>query len=180
MERTPQATHNKIVLEANKDIVGEFLLCEDIDTHHLFSLDELEPVFESCRELNSLNLRSKLTSFKYLRRFDVMDGITKLRGKLSKRAYVQWNQFSGQGDERDKVFVFKMSEVGPGSGVDLVRRMQLDGNLENAWMMSNHVKRVKRWTTMAAHVYDGTFQQIMTIACCDFQSEDKDAQVLFW
>ena len=53
-------------------------------------------------------------------------------------------------------------------------------DLENAWMMSDHIKRVKGWTTMAAHVYDGTFQWIMTIACCDFQSEDKDAQVLFW
>ena len=27
VERMPQATHNKIVFEANKDIVGEFLLC---------------------------------------------------------------------------------------------------------------------------------------------------------
>ena len=62
MERMPQATHNKIVLEANKDIVGEFLLREDIDTHCLLSLDKLEPVFENCRELNSPNLCSKVTS----------------------------------------------------------------------------------------------------------------------
>ena len=54
------------------------------------------------------------------------------------------------------------------------------GDLENAWMMSDHVKRVKRWTTMAAHVYDETYQQVMTISCCDFQSEDKDVQVLFY
>ena len=179
VERTPQATHSKIVLEASKDIVGEFLLHEDTDTHRLLSLDELEPVFESCRELNSPSLRSKVTLFKYLRRFGVMDGIAKLRG-VSSWAYVQRNQFPGQGDEKDKVFVFKMSEVGPGSGVDLVRRMQPGGDLENAWIMSDHVKRVKGWTTMAAHVYDMVYQRIMTIACCDFQSEDKDAQVLFW
>ena len=73
-----------------------------------------------------------------------------------------------------------MSEVGLGSGVDLVHRMQPGGDLENAWMMSDHVKRVKGWTTMAAHVYSGTYQRVMTISCCDFQSEDKDAQVLFW
>jgi hypothetical protein len=72
-----------------------------------------------------------------------------------------------------------MSEVGLGSGMDLVRRMEPGGDLENAWMMSDHVKRVKGWTTMAAHVYDGTYQRVMTIACCDFQSEDKDAQVFF-
>jgi hypothetical protein len=32
VDRTPQATHNKIVLEANKDIVGEFFLSGDNDT----------------------------------------------------------------------------------------------------------------------------------------------------
>ena len=142
MERTPQATHSRIILEANKDIVGEFLLCEDIDTHRLLSLDELEPVFESYRELNSPNLRSKNISFKYLRRLGVMDGIAKLQG-ISSWAYVQRNQFPGQSDEKDKVFVFKMSEAGPRSGVDLVRRMRPGGDLENAWMMSDHVKRVK-------------------------------------
>ena len=119
MERTPQVTHNKIVLEASKDIVGEFLLCEDIDTYRLLSLDELEPMFESCRELNSPNLRSKVTPFKYLRRFGIMDGIAKLRS-VSSWAYVQRNQFLGQGDEKDKVFGFKISKVGPGNKVDLV------------------------------------------------------------
>jgi hypothetical protein len=33
---------------------------------------------------------------------------------------------------------------------------------------------------MACHVYDGTYQHVMTIACCNFQSEDKGAQVFFW
>ena len=56
VEHTPQATHNKIVFEVSKDIVGEFLLSEDSDTHRFLSLQELEPVFESCRELNSPNL----------------------------------------------------------------------------------------------------------------------------
>ena len=122
VERTPQATYNMIVLEANKDIVGEVFLSADNDTHRLLSLKELEHVFESCRELNSPNLRSKVTLFKYLRKFGVMDGIAKLRD-VSNWAYVQRNQFLGQGDDTDKLFVFKMSEVGPGSGVDLVRRM---------------------------------------------------------
>jgi hypothetical protein len=179
VDKTPQATHSKIVLEVSKDIVGDFLLRDNVDKHQLFSLEELEPVFDRCKELNSSHLRNKVTTFKYLRRLGVMDGIAKLRG-VSTWAYVQRNQFPGQGDEKDKVFVFKMSEVGPGSGVDLVRRMQPDRDLENAWMMSDHVKRVSKWTTMACHVYDGTYQRIMTIACCDFQSEDKDAQVLFW
>jgi hypothetical protein len=52
--------------------------------------------------------------------------------------------FLGQGSDSDKVFVFKMSEVGPSNGVDLVKRMQPGGDLEDAWMMFDHVKRVKK------------------------------------
>ena len=73
-----------------------------------------------------------------------------------------------------------MSEVGLASGVDLVKRMQPRGDLECAWMMFDHVKRVKDWTTMACHVYDSLYCKVMTIAVCDMQSEDCTAQVLFW
>ena len=100
VERTPQAMHNKVVFEANKDIVGEFLQSGDYDTHRLLSLKELVLVFESCSELKSPNLYSKVTSFKYLWRFGVMDGIAKLRG-VSNWAYVQRNQFPGQSDDAD-------------------------------------------------------------------------------
>ena len=114
-----------------------------------------------------------------MRRFGIIDGITKLRG-LSNWAYVQRNMFPGQGDDSDIVFIFKMSEVGPGSGVDLVARMQPGRDLELAWIMFDHIKRVTNWTTMAYHVYDSTYQRVMTIACCDFQLEDRDAQIIFW
>jgi hypothetical protein len=73
-----------------------------------------------------------------------------------------------------------MSEVGPGSGVDLVKRMQPGEDLQNAWMMFDHVKWVRQWTTMACHVYDSTYCRIMTIASCDMQSDDCDAQIIFW
>ena len=108
-----------------------------------------------------------------------MDSITMLRGS-SNWNYVQKNMFPGQGEDLDKVFVFKMSEVGPGSGVDLVKRMQAGGDLENAWIMFDHVKRVRSWTTMACHVYDSTYCRVMTIAVCDMQSEDVAAQSVVW
>ena len=73
-----------------------------------------------------------------------------------------------------------MSEVGPGSGVDLVKQMQPKGNLENTWIMFNHVNQVRQWTTMVCHVYDSTYRRVMTIACCNMQSEDNDAQMVFW
>ena len=88
--------------------------------------------------------------------------------------------FSGQGNDSEKVFIFKMSEIGSGSRIDLVRQMQLGRDLEHAGIMFDHVKRVTNWTTMACHVYDATYQRVMTIACCDFQSKDKDAQIIFW
>jgi hypothetical protein len=65
------------------------------------------------------------------------------------------------------VFVYKTSKVGPGSGVHLVNRMQLGGDLQDAWIMFDHVKRIKHWTTMACHVYDFVYYRVMTIAVCD-------------
>jgi hypothetical protein len=47
VDRSPQATYNKIVLEASKDIVGDFLLSGDNDTQRLLSLKKLEPMFDS-------------------------------------------------------------------------------------------------------------------------------------
>ena len=179
VEQTQQATVSKIVMEASKDLLGEYLIHDENDPPTVLSLNELKLVFDSCKELNSPSLRNRVYTFKYLRRFGVMDGITKLRG-LNNWAYIQRNMFPGQGDDSDKVFIFKMFEVGPGSRVDLIRQMQPDGDLEHAWIMFDHVKRVTNWTTMACHVYDATYQRVMTIACCDFQSEDKDAQIIFW
>jgi hypothetical protein len=71
-----------------------------------------------------------------------MDGISNLRG-CSHWAYVQENKFPGQGSDFDKVYVFKMSEVGLGSWVHLVKKIQPGGDLEDAWIMFDHVKRVK-------------------------------------
>ena len=82
--------------------------------------------------------------------------------------FVERSMFLGQGDDSNKVFIFKMSEVGPGSGVHLVTWMQASSNLEYAWIMSDHIKRVNGWTTLVCHVYDSTYQRVMTIACCDF------------
>ena len=179
VEKTPQATKSAVVLEASKTLIGGYLLRSEDDPPKTLSFEELVPVLDRCKDMASPNIRNKVVTFRYLRRYGVMDSITRLRG-LSNWAFVQMNMFPGQGSELDKVYVFKMSEVGPGSGVDLVKRMQPNGDLENAWLMFDHVKRVKQWTTMACHVYDSTYCRVMTIACCDMQSEDVDAQMVFW
>jgi hypothetical protein len=129
--------------------------------------------------MSSPSIKNDVTAFRYIRRFGVMDGIATLRG-CSHWAYVQENKFPDQGSNSDKVFVFKMSEVGPRSGVHLVNRMQPGGDLEHAWIMFDHVKHVKNWTTMACHVYDSAYCRVMTIAVCDMHSEDAAAQMVLW
>jgi hypothetical protein len=41
------------------------------------------------------------------------------------------------------MFVFKMSEVGPRSGIYLVKRMQPGEDMKDVWIMFDHIKRVK-------------------------------------
>jgi hypothetical protein len=68
--------------------------------------------------------------------------ITKPRGS-NNWAFVQEKKIRVQWSNLDKVFVFKMSEVGSGCSVDLVKRMQVGGDFKKAWIMYDHVKRVK-------------------------------------
>jgi hypothetical protein len=73
-----------------------------------------------------------------------------------------------------------MSEVGPGSCMDLVKRMQPGGDLQDAWIVFDHVKHIKKWTTMACHVYDSTYCRVITIVVCDMQSKDTAIQSVLW
>ena len=66
VEQTPQATVSKIVMDASKDLVGELLLCNEGDPSMVLTLKDLEPIFDSCKELNSSNLRNRVYTFKYL------------------------------------------------------------------------------------------------------------------
>jgi hypothetical protein len=92
--------------------------------------------------------------------------------------YIHGNIFSGQG--KDKMYIFKMLEDGPGSGVDLDKCMQPGGDLENEWLIFDHVKLVQEWTTMVCHMYDAAYCKVMTIAVCDMQSEDTKVQCIIW
>jgi hypothetical protein len=162
VERTPKATNSAIVMEASKELVGELLINPDGAPVRKYDLEELVPILEKCKYMSSPSIKNDVTAFRYIRRFGVTDGIATLRG-CSHWAYVQENKFPGQGSDSDKVFVFKMSEVGPGSGVHLVNRMQPGGDLEHAWIIFDHVKRIKNWTTMAYPVYDSAYCRVVTI-----------------
>ncbi len=64
--------------------------------------------------------------------------------------------------------------------LDLVQRMQPSDDLQNAWMMFDHVKCVQGWTTMACHIYDIFYCKVMMIMICDMQSKDIEAQCILW
>jgi hypothetical protein len=179
VERTPKTTNSAIVMEASKELVGELLIDPEGAPVRKYDLEELVPILEKCKYMSSTSIKNDVTAFRYIRRFEVMDGIAMLRG-CSHWAYIQENKFLGQGSDSDKVFVFKMSEVGPGSGAHLVKQMQPGWNLEDAWIIFDHVKHVKHWTTMACHVYDSIYCWVMTIAVCDMQSKDAAAHMVLW
>jgi len=162
IDMAPTATNSFIVIEATKKLVGDILVAEEGAQSRALGIEELLPLFDRCKHLTLPSICNKVSGFRYLRRFGVMDNITKLRG-VRNWPYVQENKFPGQGSEVDKVFVFKMSKVGLGSGDDLVKRMQAGGDLENTWFMFDHVKRVQNWTTMACHVYDATMKKLVLI-----------------
>ena len=130
------------------------------------TLEGMKNVMAKFSNLASPNVKNKICHFKHLGRSNAMDGIRQMRD-CTRWPFVQRNMFPGQGAEDDKVFVFKMSEIGPGSSIDIVIRMQPGGDLEDAWLMFDHVKRVKHWTTMACHCYDSRYCGVMTIAVCD-------------
>lgn len=179
VEKNPTGKSSAIALEASKDYLGEHLLSPIGEPKTLLNDEELNDVFKLFYPLSSAGVKNNITTFKTIGKSGVMDGISALRG-CSKWEFVQENKFPGQGAEGDKVFVFKMSEKGPGSGVDLVKRMQPAGDLQDAWIMFDHVKRTKGWTTMGCHVYDSQYCRVMTIAVCDMQSEDERAQSMLW
>jgi hypothetical protein len=120
VDRTLHATNSSIVMEATKELVGELLLRPEGAPSKTFTFEKLVPVLDKCKYMSSPSIKNDMTSFRYIWRYGDMDGITILRG-CSNWPYVQENMFLGQGFEFDKVFVFKMSEVGLGSGVDLVK-----------------------------------------------------------
>jgi hypothetical protein len=96
IEKTPQATKSAVVLEASKVLIGNYLLQPDDAPPKKLTLEEFVHVLDRCKDMASPNIRNKVMSFRFLRRYGVMDSITKLRG-ISLWAFVQENKFQGQG-----------------------------------------------------------------------------------
>ena len=48
------------------------------------------------------------------------------------------------------------------------------------FVMFDHVKRIDKWTTLGAHVYDPVHCKVMTICVCDMKSEMAEHQKQMW
>jgi hypothetical protein len=115
-------------MEASKELVGELLIDLEGAPVRKYELEELVPVLEKYKYMSCPSIKNDISAFRYIRRFGIMDGIAALRG-YSHWTYVQENKFPGQDSDSDKVFVFKMLEVGPGSGYTWSNEC----NLEEIW-----------------------------------------------
>ena len=69
------------------------------------------------------------------------------------------------GSPKTKYLSSKMSIDLPWCGVDLVKRMRMIRDMENSWIMFDHVKRLKDKTTLTCHVYDSKYCKVLRIAC---------------
>ena len=161
MERTSKATNFAIIMKATKELMGELLIDSKGEPARKFDLVELVYVLDKCKYISSPSMKNNI--FRYIYRFGFMDGITMLKG-YSHWAYIQRNKFPGQSSNSDKVFVFKISKVGPKFGMHLMKQMQPGGDLEDTWIMFDHVKSVKHWVTMTCHVYVYVYYRVMTIS----------------
>ena len=56
MERTPSATNSSIVMEATKELLGEFLLRPDGDSSRVMDFTDLVPILDKCKYITSPNI----------------------------------------------------------------------------------------------------------------------------
>ena len=177
--KTPHAKASAISLAVGRELLLKGLVDESSEGTKLTE-EDLAQVFEKWSALSTLCVNNMIKDARmHCGQGGYIDNILKLK-KASTYDYIQDSRFPGQGGSGDIVYLFKMSMLGAGSGVDLVRRMQLGGDLELAWIMFYHVKQVVGWTSLGAHVYDPVYCKVMTIAVCNMMCEMAEAQEQMW
>ena len=179
VSKTPHVRASAISLAVGKELLMKGLVDEFGEGQKL-SEEDFSQVIQKWYALSSPCVNNMIKHARVLcGQGGYIDNILKLK-KTSTYDYIHDSRFPGQGGASDIVYLFKMSTVGAGSGMDLVRRMQSGGDLELAWIMFDHVKRVAGWTSLGAHVYDPVYCKVMTICVCDMMCEMANAQEQMW
>ena len=177
VSKTPTTKSNAFEIAVGKELLMKGLIDDD-DNGKALSEDELNLIFEKWSSLSSSTLNNLIHDAREsLGGGGYVDNILKLK-KGSMYDYIQDSCFPEQDNEL--AYVFKMSTVGPGSGVDLVRRMQPGSDLALQFVMFDHVKQINGWITLGVHVYDPIHCKVMTICVCDMKSESAEHQKQMW
>jgi hypothetical protein len=129
VSKTPTAKNSAIAMAASKEFLDKYLIHNGPGPKKMLRGQELEDVLDKFEHLSSPNLRNTISLCRSGGKRRAYDSINAMK-MYTTIEYIHGNVFPGQG--KDKVYVFKMLEDGPGSGVDLVKRMQPGGDLENA------------------------------------------------
>jgi hypothetical protein len=126
-------------MAASKEFMDKYLIHNSPGPKKMLRGQELEDVLDKFEHLSSPNLHNTISLSRSDGKRGEYDSIMAMQ-RFIRIEYIHGNDFPGQG--KNKVYIFKMLVDGPGSGVDLVKRMQPRGDLENAWLMFDHVKQV--------------------------------------
>jgi hypothetical protein len=180
VNRSPAARPSVIKSETIKALqdIFEDKVARTITMEEANDLDETLAILSDRSEFRSMIRSIK----KYTHTSSDLKQILELR-KQTVFPFVQSVLFIDQGVGEDlRPHIFKMSTKGPGSGLDLVRRMQPGGDLEDSWVMSDVMHRMldDNWCTMSAHVYDHFYRGLCTIFVCELASEDTASLQFAW
>jgi hypothetical protein len=141
--KTPIAKNSAIIMATGKQFLIDYLLKTFTPKKkHLFQGASLDVIMDKFATLVLSKVRNFWARLKRLVQssMETMENIMELNDH-SWFKFVHNNYFSMQ--SKDQVFVFKMSMDLLGSGVNLIKQMQAGRDMENLWVIFDHMKRVK-------------------------------------
>ena len=139
--RTPNAKNSAKLLGASKIFLADYLIRAIPGQGHLRGTPMAEAM-DKFETMSDSNIRHFVAGTKKFLHEDsgLIDNIIRLK-EYNAFKFVHESCFPGQ--TKEKVFVFKMLVDMPDSRTDLVKRMQPGRDLQDSWIMFDHVKRVK-------------------------------------
>ena len=95
--------------------------------------------------------------------------------------FFQQYRFPGQDFETEFPFIYKILVKGLGFGLDLLKRMPPDEDLERTWIMFDVMHQIKDgWLTLSAHVHDHNYCALCTIWTCELKAENQELCEIAW
>jgi hypothetical protein len=139
VSKTSTTKNSAIVLAASKEFLDGYYFHSGPGPKKILWHKALEDVLDKFEILSSPNLRNIISSSRNNGKGGFFNSIMSMI-RHSIIEHIHSNVFPGQ--KKEKVYVFKMLVERLGSNVDLIKRMQPGGDLENVWLMFDHANCV--------------------------------------